>query len=576
MDRTVGTQAGGGPRRSPHGEQPAPLTLGIAPVCFSDDRVRIGRIAPATGLIRALRRQHARTHAFRFDARYGMIVNIGLGPGIEPMGEIDEVTVGGHLLLLAEAIGCQLRHWVSGRRTILRRFRPLVCLGSRDRLLTRALRELGMRAPDTRLDVVAKWSFDVRMLSSADPDERPYLGLLVDVATANLIDLPVSELIEKKVDPIGCYVGAPKKSEDRTELFHMRILGRVRSVEGKRLLLEDVRGDSESSWVESADVRVEARPETLEDITRTFYPSVADRALMRLRRIRMPYLSGDGKLRKLRQMVDDLNTFARMTGDNSLNLRLTDGVDIEFGTLLDQSSRHFPLLIETSRPPMLFGASGHDQHTQPDLGIRRHGPFQYALNATNDPTIVVLCNKDVKGRMEQFAKSLRDGVAGYNGRFAGGLIGKFRLTNVQFHFLEVSEDTAQGYVDAARSALEDLPQIPALALVQVREAHKFRIAEQNPYYVAKSHFMRSGVPVQAVRLETIDNSRGRAYSLNNLALASYAKIGGIPWVISARGVATHELVIGIGSTEVGSRRLGARTRYVGITTLFQGDGRYLV
>ena len=82
--------------------------------------------------------------------------------------------------------------------------------------------------------------------------------------------------------------------------------------------------------------------------------------------------------------------------------------------------------------------------------------------------------------------------------------------------------------------------------------------------------------MQAVRIETIEETHGRAYILNNLALATYAKIGGVPWVISTRGVATHELVIGIGCTEVGSSRLGDRTRYVGITTLFQGDGRYLV
>jgi hypothetical protein len=88
--------------------------------------------------------------------------------------------------------------------------------------------------------------------------------------------------------------------------------------------------------------------------------------------------------------------------------------------------------------------------------------------------------------------------------------------------------------------------------------------------------MRAGVPVQAVRLETIEEQRGRSYSLNNLALATYAKIGGVPWVISTRGVATHEIVIGIGSTEIGNSRLGQRSRYVGITTLFQGDGRYLV
>ena len=166
MNRAIGTQASRNSVRRPDGEHAALLTLGIAPVCFSDDRVRIGRLAREThGPIRDLRREYGRTHAFRFDARNGMIANIGLGPGIEPMGEVEEIAVGEHLLLLAEAIGHQLRHWVSGRRKILRRFHPLVCLGSHDRLLTTALREMGVPSPDTRLDVVAKWSFDLRMLS---------------------------------------------------------------------------------------------------------------------------------------------------------------------------------------------------------------------------------------------------------------------------------------------------------------------------------------------------------------------------------------------------------------------------
>ncbi len=577
MNRAIGSPASGSSVRQSHGEHAELLTLGIAPACFSADRVRIGRLAPEThGLIKELRREHGWTHAFRFDARDGMIANIGLGPGIEPFGQLEEVVVGEHLLLLAEAIGHQLWHWLSGRRKILRRFRPLVCLGSHDRLLTTALREMGVQSPDTRLDVVAKWSFDLRLLSSADPDEPPYLGLLVDVGTSNVIDLPVSEILEMKLDPVGCYVGTPGEADDRTGFSRMRLLGRVKSVEDRTLLLEDVRGDSESARVVAADVMVEARRETLERVTRALYPSIADETLTKLRRIRAPYLSGDGKLRKISRMVNDLNGLARKRSKPSLNLRLGDGLSVEFGTLLDQSSRHFPRLIETSRPPMLFGASGHDQHTQPDSGIRQHGPFQYAHNPINDPTIVVLCDRAARGRMEQFAKSLRDGIEGENGQFAGGLIGKFRLTNVRFHFVEVGEDTGQGYADAASGALEELPQVPALALVQVREAHKRSISAQNPYFVAKSHFMRSGVPVQAVRLETIDESRGRAYSLNNLALAAYAKIGGVPWVISTRGVATHELVIGIGSTEVGGSRLGDRTRYVGITTLFQGDGRYLV
>ena len=577
MNRTVSSDNRGSIVAQPYARQTALLTLGIAPIIFSEDRMRIGRLDPEDlKTIKNLRRKHGKTHAFRFDARDGKIANISVQPGIEPMGEIEEVAVGKHLLLLAVAINHQLHHWLSGSRKILRHFHPLICLGNYDRLLTKALQESGVQSPDKRLDVVAKWSFDLRLLASGGPDEPPSLGLLVDVSTANVIDVPVSELLERKFDPVGCYVGTPVEVDDLASFSPIRCLGRVKGVEDGTLVLEDVRIDAGSDRLNAADVFFEARRETLEAVTHALYPLVGENALKKLRRIRAPYLSGDGKFQKIRRMVDNLNKSLRQTSHKSLSLRFGNGLGVEFGALLDQSSPHFPRLIETSRPTMLFGASGHDQHTQPDLGIKQHGPFQYAHNPINDPVIVVLCNKAAKGRMEQFAKSLRDGIDEENGLFSGGLIGKFRLTNVRFHFVEIGGDTAQEYVAAASRVLEELPQTPALALVLVREAHKQRISARNPYFVAKSLFMRSGVPVQAVRIETIEETHGRAYSLNNLALATYAKIGGVPWVISTRGVATHELVIGVGCAEVGSSRLGDRTRYVGITTLFQGDGRYLV
>ena len=64
----------------------------------------------------------------------GTITSIGVRPGVEPMGEVEDVAVDEHLLLLAEAIEHQLRHWFSRSRKILRRSNPLICLGSRDRL----------------------------------------------------------------------------------------------------------------------------------------------------------------------------------------------------------------------------------------------------------------------------------------------------------------------------------------------------------------------------------------------------------------------------------------------------------
>ena len=144
-----------------------------------------------------------------------------------------------------------------GHRRILRPFRPLICLGARDRLLTQALRRYGVTSSDDRLDVFAKWSFDLRMLASADPDGHPSLGLIADVGTSNVIDIPLSELLGKNFDPMGCYVGGPGEVDDLMGFSRMRLLGRVKRVESATVVLDDVASDAQNDRVVAADVFVE-------------------------------------------------------------------------------------------------------------------------------------------------------------------------------------------------------------------------------------------------------------------------------------------------------------------------------
>jgi hypothetical protein len=59
-----------------------------------------------------------------------------------------------------------------------------------------------------------------------------------------------------------------------------------------------------------------------------------------------------------------------------------------------------------------------------------------------------------------------------------------------------------------------------------------------------------------------------------MSLATYAKLGGTPWLLRGNSLGIHELVVGLGSAQVGEGRLGKRERLVGITTVFGGDGNY--
>ena len=66
------------------------------------------------------------------------------------------------------------------------------------------------------------------------------------------------------------------------------------------------------------------------------------------------------------------------------------------------------------------------------------------------------------------------------------------------------------------------------------------------------------------------------FAMNHVSLATYAKLGGVPWLLAAKQTVAHELVIGLGSHTVSGSRIGSRKRFVGITTVFSSDGSYLL
>lgn len=116
-----------------------------------------------------------------------------------------------------------------------------------------------------------------------------------------------------------------------------------------------------------------------------------------------------------------------------------------------------------------------------------------------------------------------------------------------------------------------------MAIVVVTEHDKDLHGADSPYYVAKAALMSQGIPVQMVRIETIlQPPSSLAFTLTNIAVALYAKLGGIPWTLALQQKMVHEVIVGIGSTRVGFDRLSERERLVGITTVFSGDGNYLL
>jgi hypothetical protein len=270
---------------------------------------------------------------------------------------------------------------------------------------------------------------------------------------------------------------------------------------------------------------------------------------------------------------------------------MVPGVPFTFGPLLDGAKAPFPRLESAPRPIYVFDQTGSKTDTWHDRGLNEHGPYTAQVFTPNQPRICVVCQQSKKGQVEQFLHKFIHGIKlpppppRDRGRlpkrqtnyFEKGFCRKYALQHIHYEFFLADGSSVDSYRKACQKALEKLGagQKWDLAIVQIEESFHQLPPRCNPYFASKASFHTHQIPVQEFEIETARRpDKELIYVLNNMGLATYAKLNGIPWLLKANPTIAHELVIGLGSANVGEGRLGRQERFVGITTVFSGDGNY--
>lgn len=237
-----------------------------------------------------------------------------------------------------------------------------------------------------------------------------------------------------------------------------------------------------------------------------------------------------------------------------------------------------------------FNPSRTKRHSVPWFGLDQYGPFDRESFASKEPQILVVCLGRSEGRAEQFVTKLRDGIAldsDYQSSYRTGFDSVFGTHNMSFDWCVVDDDRryqespGEAFSGAIRDHLQSLSKRPSeaynAALIVVEEEHAFLAGPDNPYLQSKAECLMSGVPTQQVRTKTLrQDDYNLQYTLQNLSTALYAKMGGVPWTVDQGSGVAHELVIGLGTAEVQESRFQESKRLIGITTVFRGDGSYLL
>lgn len=396
-----------------------------------------------------------------------------------------------------------------------------------------------------------KYEIDVRNI-------RGRLHLIVDCSTRNVTVQPCAFFIQQGFDLVGRFIVSVGADGYR------KLLGNVTSISGNNIQYQNRDGIVET--IAAADAFPEANRENFDDYARHRYGDKTAEILEKIR-VRVSVFNG-GANKKDR--IERLKAFlaSRIRTLNGLDIAVEDANDIRRDAYqIDKSFFVFSDNLETSVKDGEYG------------GLKKTGPYTKRTFDRNDPSICIICSQNHKGQVEQFVRKFLKGIAGHK-YFASGMEGKFHIGTSKVEVFTFAENSVAGYKAAIEAAIQKKTQDGGrwdLALVQVRQSFKDLPVEQNPYYVARSLFLLHQVPIQDFTLELLsqtDNSLG--YSLNNMALASYAKMGGVPWLLKSSPTLSHELVIGIGSANLYEDRLSKNQRIMGITTVFSGDGSYIV
>ena len=230
-----------------------------------------------------------------------------------------------------------------------------------------------------------------------------------------------------------------------------------------------------------------------------------------------------------------------------------------------------------------FDTAKAKRHAHPWTGLERYGPYSRDSFSKKTPRILVVCPDTQVGRVQQSVKLFRDGITALaKSAYPNGFSRTLHLVNPDFRTLQVPMLSKNGHrpSDAYRRTLEDhLARDTAYdaAIVVTPEGRNRFLPADDPYLHAKALLLLNGIPVQEAVTATLAKSEfDLQYIFRNIAVSLYAKMGGVPWTVDHDLTVDDEIVIGLGTAELSESRFESRQRHIGITTVFRGDGNYLL
>lgn len=537
------------------------LQLNFTPLQVSGNSIRLQTLPfRDSQQLRDLRNEYRTQYAVT--RRANEIVALPLAASVPALGAEFKVPVLEHIPMLRPLLEQRLVSLLSVNRRPVARYNPITSVG---RVLATSFPDV-----DKHLRLQSRVLIAIRSLKL--PSSLS-LGLLWDIEVQKTCATNLAELYELGIVLDALTVERQLPADDVRMLPQRRLVGRVDSITRGMARLSD-RFHGVDELLPLNELYLEASPENTRRLLQHFGRNAAGKVQGEIDQIVFDNSRGSARIEHIARVSE----WVRGLGA----IELQEGLSVTIGALISEKNGDaFPRFVEASTPTYIFDAGTLKSETRAAVGLTKFGPYSRHVFTPTKPNVCVICDRKRRGQFELFLRKFRDGLA-VNGQslpFGRGLLAIYGLQDIALTFVEADNFTADAYHVAASKAVrmgaDGSPW--HLALIQTERDSRLLPPQQNPYLVAKAAFLSNQIPTQFIAYETFSMAPGNlVYTLSNLALAVYAKLGGIPWLIKSDKAIAHEVVIGLGSAAIGESRFSKKERIVGITSVFRGDGGYLL
>jgi len=519
---------------------------------------------PDSSQFRALREQIGNDWFLYWDD--GKVLGIPRAGDVQPFGEKVEVATDQHLRLLASRIEDILPRQFSEYEAFRRR--PFSFLGRKEELVGNLKGRLAH--PPSLLEsfqIRPKFELDARLMELQD--SAAFVALFMQVHMRWDILAPLDALVAAGVDVAGLYVVRRETGPDER-----RAVGRIARLAGRVVELSDAFDDLASIPIQ--DVWLEGSKAAFARCLKTLLGHEYQRFDEARQHEEARFFTA--------QAIDGLLTKMGNFLQRKSPMSLAPDLDCTAGSrLVVANTPEYRSVVTAAPVEYCFDAARTKRSQYPWNGIEQFGPFSRDTFAKKSPHILVLCPDTVQGKVEAFVRYLRDGVTMQGSRYSAGFGKTFGLINPKFTMHKIpwlsttKSNPGAAYRHAAEDFLADTDSVFDAAVVVILDEHADLPDAESPYLQSKALLLMAGIPVQEARLSTVTQAPySLQFTLQSIATALYAKMGGTPWTVDHDLTISDELIIGLGTVELSGSRTEKRQRFVGITTVFRGDGNYLL